>query len=126
MQNALSIEMIRDVSEPYQTSKMKCFAEIVENKNSLNILAKHSILDVWQGSEYASDHFDYHFDVKVLPAVQNQNKMKGSSPNQVSNMKKTNIPPGFVSAFFLFTIIGSDSRLTEYPSPLSILILISN
>ena len=59
MQNALSIEMIRDVSEPCQTSKMKCFAEIVGNKNSLNILAKHSILDVWQGSKYASDHFDY-------------------------------------------------------------------
>ena len=36
-----------------QTSEMELFTEIV--KKSLIIFAKISILDVWQGSEYASE-----------------------------------------------------------------------
>ena len=42
-------------SEPYQTSKMECFAKIVNTFQALTIFAKGSILDIWQGSEYASD-----------------------------------------------------------------------
>ena len=37
-------------SEPCQTSKTERFTE-----KPLTAFAKHSILDVWQGSEYASD-----------------------------------------------------------------------
>ena len=41
-------------SVPFQTSKMECFAEIVNSFQSLSILAKRSVLFIWQGSEYTS------------------------------------------------------------------------
>ena len=44
-------------SELWQTSKLEYFAKIVNGWKSLKtatILAKHSILDFWQSSEYAS------------------------------------------------------------------------
>ena len=41
-------------SEPCQTSKMQCFAKIVIAEKALTIFPKNSILDIWQGSEYAS------------------------------------------------------------------------
>ena len=34
---------------------MECFVEIVNGLKPLTIFAKRSILNVWQGSEYASD-----------------------------------------------------------------------
>ena len=34
---------------------MENFAKIVKNEKLFTILAKTSILDVWQGSEYASE-----------------------------------------------------------------------
>ena len=42
-------------SEPCQASKMKRFAKIVHSFQSWTIFAKHSVLDFWQGSEYAND-----------------------------------------------------------------------
>ena len=36
-------------------SKMELFAKIVKNEKPFTIFAKTSILDVWQGSEYASE-----------------------------------------------------------------------
>ena len=33
---------------------MKCFTKKVKSFSLLTIFAKHSILDIWQGSEYAS------------------------------------------------------------------------
>ena len=44
-------------SEPCKTCKMECFAKIVNGFQSLIIFAKCSNLDVWQGSEYASEVF---------------------------------------------------------------------
>ena len=41
-------------SEPCQTSKVEIFAKIVNGFCQLTIFSKRSILDVWQGSEYAS------------------------------------------------------------------------
>ena len=41
-------------SEPCQTSKMDCFVKIVISLNLLTFFVRHSILDVWQGSKYAS------------------------------------------------------------------------
>ena len=38
---------------PCQTSKMKRFVKTVNNFWPLAITAQHSILDIWQGSEYA-------------------------------------------------------------------------
>ena len=38
-------------SELFQTSKMECFAKIVKRWKPLTTLAKHSISDIWQGSE---------------------------------------------------------------------------
>lgn len=40
-------------SEPYQRSKINCFAKIVNTKKLLTIFTKHSILNVLLGSEYA-------------------------------------------------------------------------
>ena len=42
-------------SESCQTSKMEVFAKIVKNKKPFTIFVKTSILDVWQGSKYASE-----------------------------------------------------------------------
>ena len=33
---------------------MDCLAKIVDGSENLTIFAKHSIFDIWQGSEYAS------------------------------------------------------------------------
>ena len=44
-------------SEPCQTSKMECFAKIVNGLKLLIIFAKRSVLDVWQGSKYTSTVF---------------------------------------------------------------------
>ena len=44
----------RGVFRTCQTSKMKCFAKIVNGWKPLTIFAKRSILDTYQGSEYAS------------------------------------------------------------------------
>ena len=41
-------------SKHCQTSKMECFEKIIEGFEPLTILAKRSILNVWQRSEYAS------------------------------------------------------------------------
>ena len=56
----LSIEAY---SEPCQTSKMELFKKIV------NIFAKRSILDVWQGSKYASVR-RYKFPMYQVPTLQ--------------------------------------------------------
>ena len=42
-------------SKPCQTAEMELFAKIVKNEKPFTISAKTSILDVWQGSEYASE-----------------------------------------------------------------------
>ena len=41
-------------SEHCQTSRMERFMKIVNGQKPLTIFAKCSILNVWQGSEYAS------------------------------------------------------------------------
>ena len=40
--------------QPCQTSKMEYFAKIVDGIKLLTFFVKHSILDIWQGSDYAS------------------------------------------------------------------------
>ena len=42
-------------SEYCQTSKMKLFATTVKSWKPISIYAKTSTVDVWQGSEYASE-----------------------------------------------------------------------
>ena len=42
-------------SESFQTSEIELFAKIVRNEKPFTIFVKTSILDVWQGSEYASE-----------------------------------------------------------------------
>ena len=42
-------------SEPYQKSKMELLAKIGNGCKSLTMIAKWSILDIWQGSEYDSE-----------------------------------------------------------------------
>ena len=42
-------------SKSCQTSKIELFVKIVKSKKLLTIFVKTSILDVWQGSEYASE-----------------------------------------------------------------------
>ena len=42
-------------SEPCQTSKVECFAKIVNGFYMLTVFTIGSILDIWQGSEYEFD-----------------------------------------------------------------------
>ena len=42
-------------SESCQLSKMELFVKIVKKENSFTIFVKVPILDVWQGSEHASE-----------------------------------------------------------------------
>ena len=53
-------------SESCQKSKMEPFAKIVKNENPFIIFVKTSILDVWQGSEYASELASKVTDVSFL------------------------------------------------------------
>ena len=46
--------VVEAYSEPCQTSNMEFFRKIIIDFHSSTGLAKSSILDVWQGSEYAS------------------------------------------------------------------------
>ena len=41
--------------QPCQTSKMKSFAKVVNGLFPITTFVKHSTLDAWHGSEYASD-----------------------------------------------------------------------
>ena len=41
-------------SEPCQTTNMEYFAKIVNDFQRLAIFAKRSILDIWEGCEYAN------------------------------------------------------------------------
>ena len=50
----ISIDRSEATSEPSRTPKMEPFLKMFNDFQPLNILAKHSILDVWLGSEYAS------------------------------------------------------------------------
>ena len=65
-QNHVSYHIhIVSYSEPCQTSKMERFAKTVDGLKPLTIFTKHSILDVWQDSEYASDIQSYNFIYKI-------------------------------------------------------------
>ena len=46
---------LRGNSESCQTPKMELFAKLVKNEKAFTIFVKTSVLDVWQGSEYASE-----------------------------------------------------------------------
>ena len=50
----------------YHTSKMEPFSKIVKNEKPFTISAKTSILDVWQGCEYASELASKLKDVAFL------------------------------------------------------------
>ena len=48
---------------PCQTPKMKRFVKTVNTFWPLAIATKHSILDIWQGSEYALTRLNFLFRV---------------------------------------------------------------
>ena len=51
-------EMTEPYSEPFQAFKMKFFAKTINVWRPLVIFAKNSILDVWDGFEYASAWYE--------------------------------------------------------------------
>ena len=53
-------------SEPYERSRMECFAKIIISKKQLTIFAKRPILDVLQGSEYASGCLNLFFHLFLI------------------------------------------------------------
>ena len=57
----LSLEVY---SEPCQTFKMDQFPKLVNSWKPLAILTKSSILDIWQGSEYASVYYSIWIQLK--------------------------------------------------------------
>ena len=62
--------VLQDHAEAYQkscqTSKMERSAKIVNSLKSLIFFANRSILDVWQGSEYASAMYNH---VQLTPPL---------------------------------------------------------
>ena len=66
--------------EPSQTSKMDLFAKLVNVSKSLTIFAKSSILDVWQGPEYA-------------PGIQKKKKTSVKSVETISTIKLSSRTP---------------------------------
>ena len=59
MGKQFTLYLAEEYSEPCQASKMKLLVKIVNNFQSFTIFAKHSILDVWEGSEYVSVQYKY-------------------------------------------------------------------
>ena len=59
-------------SESCHTSKMELFAKTVKNEKPFTIFVKSSILDVWQGSEYASELASKVKDASFLNQVKCQ------------------------------------------------------
>ena len=49
------MQLQRRIQNPVQMSKMERFVKIVNYWKLLTIFAKHSILEVWKISEYASE-----------------------------------------------------------------------
>ena len=45
---------------------MESFANIVKGLKPLNIFAKNSILDIWQGSEYSPGFYNWGFSEKLV------------------------------------------------------------
>ena len=52
-QKILCWEHLEVYTKPCQIFKKKCFAKIINGFLPLSIFAKRSILDIWEGSEYA-------------------------------------------------------------------------
>ena len=59
-------------SESCQASKLEHFTKIVKNEKPFTIFVKTSILDVWQGSEYASELASKVTDVSFLKQFEYQ------------------------------------------------------
>ena len=59
----LEIVVSEAYSEPSQTSKIELFEKVVNGFQPLTIFEKSSILDVWQGSEYASGNNQKYFEI---------------------------------------------------------------
>ena len=59
-------------SKPCKTSKIGLFVKIVKNKKSFTIFIKTFILNVWQGSEYASELASKVADVSFLKQFEYQ------------------------------------------------------
>ena len=53
-------QMRQTFSELCQTSEMRRFMKIVNSFYSLTISAKHSILDVWEGSTYTYEYYSWN------------------------------------------------------------------
>ena len=56
-------------SEPIQKSKMEHFAKIANRWKLLTFFRKPFILDVWQGSEYASVYDNINSTVSLIMSV---------------------------------------------------------
>ena len=59
-------------SESCQTSKIELFAKKAKNEKPFTIFVKSSILDVWQGSEYASELASRVTDISFLKQFEYQ------------------------------------------------------
>ena len=62
---------------------MEPFAKIVKNEKSFTIIVKTSILDIWQGSEYASELASKVTDVSCLNQFEYLRKTKKKEPAEL-------------------------------------------
>ena len=68
---------------------MECFAKIVNGYKSLIIFVERSILEIWQGSQYASEGFSsfsisYSIDIYLLK-VNNRNRRTKSEKKYIQS-----------------------------------------
>ena len=81
-------------SEPCQTPKIELFVKIVSGWKLLTIFAKSFILDIWQGSEYASGPNEWLKKVQIriyMQSYQMWSYIKAIQINTVINNKTWNI-----------------------------------
>ena len=81
-------------SEPCQTPKIELFVKIVSGWKLLTIFAKSFILDIWRGSEYASDPNEWLKKVQIriyMQSYQMWSYIKAIQINTVINNKTWNI-----------------------------------
>ena len=81
-------------SEPCQTPKIELFVKIVSGWKLLTIFAKSFILDIWRGSEYASDPNEWLKKVQIriyMQSYQMGSYIKAIQINTVINNKTWNI-----------------------------------
>ena len=76
-------------SKSCQTSKMELFVKIVKKEKPFTIFVKTSILDIWQGSEYASELASKVADVSIWISKVTDNLLRKTKEKEPVELQRT-------------------------------------